>query len=244
MVPGDVCGGYRLEELIHEGGFAEIWYALGEGGSPVVVRALRKRYLWHPRVRRRFERGVRYLTGLPHPNLPAVYGSGNRTLRPYAVLEYIEGHNLMHWVFGDDTAWYNHRWTVLIGLASALQHLHAHGLLHLDVKPENVLLSHAGEVRLTDFDLACSEAQAAREWREPAGTPAYLAPELLRGGVPTRAADMYGFGKTARLLFPEKTGTLLDDYLRLAIAPLPFERPDGWEEIIREAEHARDKISA
>jgi serine/threonine protein kinase len=232
MQPGEHCGPYTLQERLHVGGFASIWFATGPDDQPVALRFLRRKHTLHWRTRRRFLNGVHLQQRLEHPAILQCLGTGSLRLRPYAVLEYVSGRNLLGWLYGPDLRWMGYRRRVAHDVAEALDYIHSRGFLHLDVKPENILLSHGGDVRLTDFDTACAVHDAARMWRQPAGTPGYLAPELLAGDVPSVTSDIYAYGMLLRRLFPEKTGTPLDDFAAAATSPIPRDRPADFQEIL------------
>ncbi len=169
-----------LEQLIARGGSAEVWRS---GRLAVkILTAERAQDSWY---RICFQREIRASAALDHPNLLEVidYGIDERG-RPWMASPFMEGGDLL--AKCGRMEWERVR-EVLLGLLSGLAHAHAHGIVHLDVKPRNVLCGH-GEWKLGDFGLA-----HALEWEDHkptiriVGTPAYMAPEHFEG-----AADRYG----------------------------------------------------
>ncbi len=126
---------------------------------------------------------------LSHPNLRAVYDSGRAADRAFLVLEYVEGPTLAELITPhlpiELCAW------IAKEVAKALAAIHRYGLLHRDVKPQNIFISQNGEVKLGDFGLAvdCSEVGA-----NLAGTPAYFSPELILGHSPSARSDLFSLG--------------------------------------------------
>ncbi len=163
--------------------------------DPVVVKTLRLEYRGDPEMRARFRREARLLQFLSHPNVIRALAFTEERGAPWLVLERVPGRSLREEI--DMVAPFTVEEVVplLQGMAAALDHLHARGLAHLDVRPENVIVTPNGEVKLVDF----GAAQAAGAMQEPAdgGTPddvAYLAPEQVCGEPVSAASDVYALG--------------------------------------------------
>ncbi|HYY78760.1 MAG TPA: protein kinase, partial [Actinomycetes bacterium] len=142
-----------------------------------------------------FRREARAAARLSHPNVVAVYDSGEDRGLPWIVMEHVSGQTLRHLL--DARGRLDPATTAeLLGpVADALDHAHQAGIAHLDVKPENVLLS--GEtVKVADFGLVRAAAQGSRQ-RALAATVPYCAPEVLRGGLVDGRADIYALGVVA-----------------------------------------------
>ena len=86
---------------------------------------------------------------------------------------------------------------IILDMATALEHMHENGYMHLDFKPENVLVSRNGEIKLVDFDLAQPLPKQPKQMPSNAGTPAYMAPEQIRHEPLDQRADLFSFGVTA-----------------------------------------------
>lgn len=148
---------------------------------------------------RRFLHEARTTASIEHPNVVAIYDFGYATGGPYLVMEHMSGGNLGR-RFRDGPSIQVHEAVRIVGdLLSGLAHLHEHGILHRDLKPSNVLLTADGVAKVADLGLAypwAPETTLALDEQPPgrAGTPAYMAPEILRGLPPDPATDVYGAG--------------------------------------------------
>jgi serine/threonine-protein kinase len=192
-----LAGRYRLEGPVAHGGVGEVWRATDLVlGRPVAVKLLRAEYAQHPEVLARFRAEARHAGSVSHPGIAQVYdyGEDGAAASPYLVMELVDGPSLAR-VLAAGPLTPAHAMDVLAQAAAGLQAAHAAGLVHRDVKPGNLLVSPSGQVKITDFGIA----HAA--WSAPltltgalVGTPAYLAPERVMGGLATPASDLYSLG--------------------------------------------------
>lgn len=173
----------------------------------------------------RFKREFRAIERLTHPNLVRLYELGSDDAGLYYTMEAIEGEDLATYCRrGDPTS---RLAEVLPQLLDALAFLHAHGVVHCDLKPTNVLVTAAGELTLLDFGVLAELSRGASE-RTVAGTPAYLAPERIRGEPATPATDLYALGCTLFEIFagrPPFVGSVTAVLAAHLAAPVP----DGEE---------------
>jgi serine/threonine protein kinase len=163
--------------------------------DPVVVKTLRIEYRSDPEMRARFRREARLLQFLSHPNVIRALNFSEERGAPWLVLERVPGRTLREEI--EVSAPFSPEEVVplLTGIAAALDHLHARGLVHLDVRPENIVVAPGGEVKLVDFGIA----QTAGTRQEaidhgPSGAIAYLAPEQINGDPVGIAADVFALG--------------------------------------------------
>ena len=191
-----VAGRYRTLRRLGAGGVATVYLAEDERlGRPVALKRLRA---GSPQeMARRFEREARLGASLNHPNLVAVYDITTETTELLIVMEYVEGASLAEALrdgpLPDDKAV-----TVLRGVAAGLDHAHAGGVIHRDVKPANVLLGDDGRTKLADLGIATAAAATDITGTGALlGTPAYMAPEQFSGGDIGPAADVYGLAAVA-----------------------------------------------
>lgn len=196
------------------GGLADIAIGKLQDGSPVVVRSLRLKHRWRLRVRNRFVTGCRARASLsPHPNVIPSLGFGTGST-PYEILPFVNGGTLLRWKHETSRYFEQHATSILLQIAEGLDHVHRSGFLHLDVKPENLLVDSVDgypTCHLTDFDLVLD---ASREWHDKKlrfGTFTYMAPEHLKDGTISLRSDIFGYGVLAyqfccgQLPYPGKT---------------------------------------
>jgi serine/threonine-protein kinase len=112
-------------------------------------------------------------------------------------MEYIEGANLREMMNKNESIIVEKVWDLLLDMATALEHVHESGFIHLDFKPENIIVTHNAQIRLIDFDLAQPKPDKPKKlWKYP-GTPAYMAPEMLLHGKIDHRADIFAYGVSA-----------------------------------------------
>ncbi len=226
--PGPL-GRFRLQELINCGGMAEIWLATDETNKPFALRLLRKTSRLDFVTRKRFLRGCEILSKIHnHEFVIGYYEHGKIDGSLYLLMEYVEGANLKQLLTSWDSVLREFVGNILIDLAVGLEHVHDSGFMHLDLKPENVLVSRNGSVRLVDFDLAQPiPKKPVRMSRNP-GTPAYMAPEQLQRQPIDHRVDIFAFGVSAyELLTGVKPfdGDTPDEVLRLQLDRTGFKSP-------------------
>ena len=194
------CGQYILHDRLNEGGTAEVFLATAPDNRTVVVRRLQPRFRFSLGQRRKFMHGLRIHAQMRHENIVGVLATANDWLVPYGVLEHVDGPNLRILLSKQDPAL---RDPILIfrQMLLALQQVHRQGYLHLDFKPENVLLNRDRVLKLLDFDLAMKISRKPVPQGNLSGTPSYLAPEqILREPVDERT-DIFSLGVTAYEVF-------------------------------------------
>lgn len=161
----------------------------------IAVKTLRLEYRRNPEIRARFRREARLIAFLAHPNVIRVIDFVDDRDTSWVVLEHVPGRSVQELIRDEGHLSLEAVALILDQTAAALGHLHARGLIHLDVKPQNLLLTAGGDVKLIDFGLAqpAGGPQASINGRT-FGTIGYLAPEQLRGEVVDASADVYALG--------------------------------------------------
>lgn len=189
---------YRVGELLGRGGMADVYDAVdGRLGRPVAVKILRPAMVARHDVRRRFEDEARAAARLSHPNVVAVFDTGEDEGVPWIVMERLSGETLADKMAAADgplpTAWVVR---VAGDVLDALAAAHAAGIIHRDVKPGNILFSDEGNAKVADFGIAKSvEAMGdATTAGVLLGTPRYLSPERVTGEPSTTSSDIYALG--------------------------------------------------
>lgn len=195
---------YRLERLIGSGGMAEVWLAEDTRlGRWVALKSLKDGVSSGDVVKE-----ARIIARLQHPNIVAVYDAGAHEGRTYLVQEYVHGLSLRELMVERGGRLSESEATAYgAQVASALQYAHDQGVVHSDIKPENILVTEKGEAKAVDFGIATTVNQTlgVQEARDLLGTIHYLAPEVLQGATPDARADVYALGVT---LFEAMAGRL------------------------------------
>jgi len=194
-----VLGGrYQLFREIARGGMAAVWEAHDALlDRRVAVKLLHPQYADDPEFLERFRREARAAASLSHPNIVPIYDVGQdaETRTPYIVMELIEGGNLKDLI--RRSAPFSDREIRAIGaiLAATLDYAHRKGLIHRDMKPQNVLLGEDRRPRLTDFGIAQAMASSGlTRTGAVMGSVHYIAPEVVRGGKALPQSDVYSLG--------------------------------------------------
>ena len=264
-----VGGRYRVERVLGYGGMATVYLAWDEElDRPVGVKVLADNLSADDAFRTRFLREARAAARLNHANVVSVLDAGEDSGRPYIVMEYVEGETLA------DALRRRGRFSADEAVALALQacaglaHAHAAGLVHRDVKPQNLLLRNDGTLKVADFGIVrAAEATQLTATGTVLGTAAYLAPEQATGSDVTEAADVYALGAVLYELLTGRTpygSESVSDLVRKqagepvtavrelapdvppgveavvtrALAPHPESRPSSAEELARALEAA------
>jgi serine/threonine-protein kinase len=197
-VPQERFGRFYLQELLNSGGMADIWFVTDGRGKPYALRKLKGELRLNFLARRRFLRGCETLAKLNQSDFIVSYvehGKTDGTL--YLLMDYIEADNLKGLFARHDPVLTENVAQILIDMAVGLGHVHESGFMHLDFKPENVLVTRNGGVRLIDFDLAQPISEKPLKMSKNPGTPGYMAPEQLQRKPIDSRADIFAYGVTA-----------------------------------------------
>ncbi len=191
-------GPYYLQELINSGGMADIWLATNEQRETLAVRRLNPALRGDSVARKRFQRGCDVLSRIHNHEFVIGYiDHGKIDVDLYCAMEYMEASNIKQLIARVDPILSEYLCNILIDAAIALEHVHDSGFMHMDFKPENILVSRNGNVRLVDFDLSLPRPDKPAKLSDNPGTPAYMAPEQLRRREVDHRADIFAFGVTA-----------------------------------------------
>lgn len=191
-------GPYYLQELINSGGAADIWVATDSDKKTYALRHLQSRWKLNILARKRFFRGCEILSKIHnHDYVIGYVDHGKIEGLPYLLMEYVESSNLKLVMLRGDPILEENVANVLIDSALALEHVHDSGFMHLDFKPENILVTRNGSIRLVDFDLAQEKPDKPKKFSKNPGTPAYMPPEQLQHQAIDHRVDIFAFGVIA-----------------------------------------------
>lgn len=190
-------GRFQLHELIATGGMAEIWLASDSKGKHYALRRLLVDLRGDSTARKRFLHGCEALEKCQgHESVIGYLEHGKTDGVHYCVMEYVEGANLKELYARHDPVLLENVAQIILDMAEALEHVHESGYIHLDFKPENVIVSRNAAVRLVDFDLAQPISEKPLKITKNPGTPTYMAPEQLSGQPIDLRVDIFAFGVT------------------------------------------------
>lgn len=196
LVGAVLDGRYRVDTLIATGGMSGVYRGLDlRLDRPVALKIMDSRYAGDHQFMTRFQREARAVAKLKHPSLVAVYDQGVDGAHPFLVMELVEGGTLRE-LLVERGPMPPHAVAAVLGpVLDGLAVAHNQGLVHRDVKPENVLISDSGEVKIADFGLVRAIAEAKiTSTSVILGTAAYLSPEQVSTGDAGPASDVYAAG--------------------------------------------------
>ncbi|MDD3401666.1 MAG: protein kinase [Eubacteriales bacterium] len=190
---------YRIIELIGTGGMAHVYRAINMSSRKIVaIKMLKEEFGRDPEFLRRFEREARASLHLSHENIVRAYGVGQHNGLPYIVLEYVEGSTLKELIKQNGVLPTKTAISICCQLLDALDAAHSHGIIHRDVKPQNIIINSKGRVKLTDFGIArdVSASTVTFAGSNVVGSVHYISPEQAKGDLVSEASDVYSVGVT------------------------------------------------
>jgi serine/threonine-protein kinase len=192
-----IANRYELEALVGSGGMSSVFCAYdAELERRVAIKILDERLAGDAEYVGRFRHEARSVAQLTHPNIVHVIDRGEDAGREYIVFELVDGENLKELVVRSGPLPVRRAVELAVAVADGLSFAHEHGLVHRDVKPQNILLSKEGAIKVTDFGIARSLGveRGLTETGTVVGTGEYLSPEQASGGVISPATDVYSLG--------------------------------------------------
>jgi eukaryotic-like serine/threonine-protein kinase len=200
---GVTIGPYRIESILGKGGMGVVYRALDTRlNRPVAIKFLFEG-MADQAARRRFQREAQMASSLNHPHILTVHDAGDFEGRQYLVTEFVDGATLRDWARTEKRSW-REIVSLLVGVADGLATAHTAGILHRDIKPDNILVAKNGYAKLSDFGLAKLEERTGPQegtrtltGTRPGmiiGTFAYMSPEQASGRVTDARSDIFSFG--------------------------------------------------
>ncbi len=192
--------------MIGRGGMAEVYEGTDRRlNRRVAIKVLRPDLARDPMFQERFRREAQSAAGLNHPNIVAIYDTGedligdgaNQVSVPYIVMEFVDGVTLRHMLNNGPRILPERALEVIAGVLAALDYAHRHGIVHRDIKPANIMINTNGDAKVMDFGIARAMSDAATSVTATSavmGTAQYLSPEQARGELVDARSDIYSSG--------------------------------------------------
>lgn len=220
---------YRLVHQVGKGGMALVFKAYDMMlERPVAVKLLRQDFSEDPEFRDRFKQEAKSAANLSHPNIVTVHDFGTDPSCLYIVMEYISGTDLKTKINEKKRYSVSEGLPLIIQACAGLGYAHRAGIIHCDVKPQNMLISRDQRLKITDFGIARALSSIPTEYRSEIvwGSPQYFSPEQALGEAPSPSSDVYSLGV---VIYEMLTGQLpfnansIDELTRLHQTQLPVE---------------------
>ncbi len=200
-------GRYEIHELIGVGGMAYVYRAYDRMEDRwVAIKILKEELAGNSDFLRRFRNESKAIAMLSHPNIVKVYDVSFGDQIQYIVMEYIDGITLKRYIEQEGVIRWNEAVHFTIQILMALEHAHSKGIVHRDIKPQNIMLLHNGTIKVADFGIArFLQSETTTMTDKAIGSVHYIAPEQARGDYITDKADIYSVGV---MLYEMITGKL------------------------------------
>ena len=248
-------GRYEIQEVIGVGGMAVVYKAYDNiDDRTVAVKILKEEYLANEEFRRRFKNESKAIAVLSHPNIVKVFNVSYGDRLQYIVMEYVEGITLKEYIEQQGKLGIKETVHFTMQILRALQHAHDKGIVHRDIKPQNIMLLSNGNIKVTDFGIARFSYSDTKTMTDSAiGSVHYISPEQARGDTTDDRADIYSVGV---VLYEMLTGQLpfqSDNSVSVALMQLQSDPkrprelnssiPVGLEQIVMHAmqKNAKDR---
>ena len=232
-------GLYRVESLIGTGGMANVYKAVVvaqngpvPAGTEVAVKVLRQELMHDPDLVRRFKNESKAISLLNHPNIVKVYDVSVSDNLQYIVMEYVDGMTLREYL-NERGGKLTSRETVhfISQILKALDHAHRNGVVHRDIKPQNIMLLDHGQLRMMDFGIArVSRAENQLTGGKAMGSVHYISPEQAKGEETDRKSDIYSVGVMMYEMLSGKLPFDADDVVEVALKQIS-DQPKSLQEL-------------
>ncbi len=215
-------GRYEIHELIGVGGMAYVYRCTDTiDDREVAVKILKDEYLNNDEFIRRFKNESKAIAMLSHPNIVKVYDVSFGDVIQYIVMEYIDGITLKEYIDQQGVLDWREALHLTTQILRALQHAHDRGIVHRDIKPQNIMLLQDGTIKVTDFGIAHLSSNATRTMTEKAiGSVHYIAPEQAKGSKTDCKSDLYSIGVMLYEMITGKLPFVADSAVSVALMQL------------------------
>ena len=186
---------YEILEVIGTGGMAVVYKAMCHRlNRYVAVKILRDELANDEEFRKRFQTEAQAVAMLSHPNIVSVYDVSHSDGVEYIVMELIEGVTLMQYMKKKGALGWKEALHFAVQISKALEHAHEKGIIHRDIKPQNIMILKDGTIKVADFGIAALESAQEKKSDQTVGSVHYIAPEQARGEQPDPRSDIYSLG--------------------------------------------------
>jgi len=218
---------YRILSRIAQGGMSDIFEAQDLNSKRVcAIKFLKEELMKDSHSLVRFSHEAKVTARLLHPNICRVYDFGTYNSRPFIVFELIKGQTLGNKLKLKSYVSYIEACEIIIQICDVLTYIHTRGIIHRDIKPDNIYYLYDGTVKLSDFGISLDLTNKTKEDTVLIGSVHYLAPEICQGGEVTKQSDIYSLGITFFELVTHTVPYLKDDPLDVAVSqvndPMPL----------------------
>ncbi|MFN2120934.1 MAG: serine/threonine protein kinase [Anaerolineales bacterium] len=188
-------GRYEIRSELGRGGMATVYRAYDPSFErEVAIKVLPRELMHDPQFSERFRREMKMIASLEHPAIVPVYDMGEEDGEPYFVMRYMPGGSLTQWIEKGRLSLQDAA-RIIERLSSALAYAHRNGLVHRDLKPDNILFDNDGDPFISDFGVAkITDSSTSMTGSGIIGTPAYMSPEQAQGEAVDNRSDIYGLG--------------------------------------------------
>lgn len=240
-------GRYEITELIGVGGMAEVYKGIDViDNKPVAIKILKKEYAENEEFLRRFRNESKAIAVLSHPNIVKIYDVGFSDKLQYIVMEYIDGITLKEYIEEEKVLTWKDTVHFVIQILRALQHAHDKGIVHRDIKPQNIMMFNDGTIKVMDFGIAKFAREEGKTATDQAiGSVHYISPEQASGDVTDAKSDIYSVGAMMYEMLSGRKPFDSDNPVAIAVMHMHDiperpravnpEIPDGLEEIVLKA---------
>ncbi|HQL98968.1 MAG: Serine/threonine-protein kinase PrkC [Firmicutes bacterium ADurb.BinA205] len=240
-------GRYEITELIGVGGMAEVYKGIDViDNKTVAIKILKKEFAENEEFLRRFRNESKAIAVLSHPNIVKIYDVGFSEKIQYIVMEYIDGITLKEYIEEEKVLTWKDTVHFVIQILRALQHAHDKGIVHRDIKPQNIMMFTDGTIKVMDFGIAKFASEQGKTATDQAiGSVHYISPEQASGSVTDAKSDIYSVGAMMYEMLTGRKPFDSDNPVAIAVMhmhdiperprALNPDIPDGLEEIVLRA---------
>lgn len=221
---------YQLEERLGSGGMAIVYRAHDLSlERTVAIKLLRKDFSNNPQFRQQFKQEAKAAANLSHPNIVTVHDFGLDSNQLFIIMEYVPGNDLKHILREQGRMSIQEALNLMIQACAGIGYAHRAGLVHCDIKPQNMLVTPDQRLKVVDFGIARALAGISPDEKSEIvwGSPHYISPEQASGSAPSTASDVYSLGivfyemLTGQLPFNGETSEQLAELQQVALPPSP-----------------------